>query len=91
MIKTKKKTKENKENEENKENKEAKDKAFYDMIMKTPCGICGLYPITLPCTSNCNHLFCYYCLEASLMNEGYIQCPLCYQLIRRCTRVIPLP
>lgn len=58
------------------------------------CPICGLSPITIPCKGNCNgqHLFCYYCLSASLLNQGgRMRCPLCYDLITQHNTLLPLP
>ena len=58
------------------------------------CLICGLSPITIPCKANCSgqHLFCYYCLSASLLNQGgRMRCPLCYDLITQHQSLLPLP
>eukprot|EP01084_Bolivina_argentea_P290661 499329_1 len=58
------------------------------------CPICGLSPITIPCKGNCScqHLFCYYCLTASLLNQGgRIRCPICYDLITQHRNLLPLP
>ena len=64
---------------------------FSDYILKTPCAICGLCPIMNPCKSQCNHLFCYYCLRGTLLTEGgRMRCPVCYEMITQHFRIVPV-
>jgi len=40
------------------------------------CPACDDYPI-IPQQSECNHIFCYYCLKANLAADPHYRCPLC--------------
>ena len=44
------------------------------------CEICRKSPVILPCTSGCEHNFCYYCIAANLDavgQNGEFLCPAC--------------
>ena len=60
-----------------------------ELFQKTPtdtvgdvyyCEICRKSPVILPCTSGCEHKFCYYCIAANLDavgENGEFLCPAC--------------
>lgn len=65
-----------------------------NIIPNDKCPICGISPITIPCKANCSgqHIYCYYCLSASLLNQGgRMRCPICYDLISQHRTLLPLP
>jgi hypothetical protein len=50
------------------------------------CPICRKEPIQTPYISNCNHLFCYYCLKQNTMMDSNFACPVCGSLITQMNR-----
>ncbi|ETO28429.1 RING zinc finger-containing protein [Reticulomyxa filosa] len=72
--------------------KQEQENQFKEDMWSTPCVICRVCPITIPCKSvECEHWFCYYCLEGHLRSEGgKLRCPGCYQLITK-TSLVQLP
>lgn len=40
------------------------------------CPICKAKP-TIPYRSNCNHVFCYYCIKSLILEEAKPNCPVC--------------
>lgn len=48
-----------------------------------PCGFCGSISPSLPMRTNCNHVFCYYCVASEFMeNPKALPCPRCGERIR---------
>jgi len=42
------------------------------------CGFCGSSPMMLPMRTNCEHVFCYYCVASELMEQPKaLACPHC--------------
>eukprot|EP00761_Pharyngomonas_kirbyi_P004339 gb/GECH01004343.1/.p1 GENE.gb/GECH01004343.1/~~gb/GECH01004343.1/.p1 ORF type:complete len:332 (+),score=49.72 gb/GECH01004343.1/:1-996(+) len=50
------------------------------------CGLCGAFPIVVPVYGNCDHPFCYYCIESKKYLEGDPSCPKCDQPISNLKR-----
>ncbi|XP_056155690.1 peroxisome biogenesis factor 2 [Lampris incognitus] len=40
------------------------------------CGLCGEWP-TMPHTTGCGHVFCYYCIKSHAIADAYLTCPRC--------------
>ncbi|XP_056440247.1 peroxisome biogenesis factor 2 [Gadus chalcogrammus] len=40
------------------------------------CGFCGEWP-TMPHTTGCGHVFCYYCVKSHAVADAYLTCPRC--------------
>lgn len=40
------------------------------------CGLCGEWP-TMPHTTGCQHVFCYYCIKSHSIADAYLTCPKC--------------
>uniref|UniRef100_UPI0037E89D20 peroxisome biogenesis factor 2 n=1 Tax=Semicossyphus pulcher TaxID=241346 RepID=UPI0037E89D20 len=40
------------------------------------CGLCGEWP-TMPHTTGCRHVFCYYCIKSHSIADAYLTCPKC--------------
>jgi peroxin-2 len=53
------------------------------------CLFCGAEPIHTPYITNCQHLFCYYCIKTALMSDDKLSCPCCGHLITNITRYQP--
>jgi len=49
------------------------------------CAICSESAFS-PYVSNCEHLFCYYCLKVGCMNDQNFTCPLCGQRVSEIRR-----
>ena len=50
------------------------------------CEICRKSPVILPCTSGCEHMFCYYCIAANLEavgENGEFLCPACSVYLKK--------
>mmetsp|Transcript_19963 Transcript_19963/g.46830 ORF Transcript_19963/g.46830 Transcript_19963/m.46830 type:complete len:290 (+) Transcript_19963:107-976(+) len=48
------------------------------------CGFCGASPMTVPTRTNCNHVFCYYCVASELMEQPKaLACPHCGEQIEK--------
>ncbi|CAE7227657.1 Pex2 [Symbiodinium natans] len=48
------------------------------------CGFCGASPMTVPTRTNCNHVFCYYCVASELMEQPQaLACPHCGEQIQK--------
>lgn len=45
------------------------------------CPVCN-NPPTTPYQANCGHVFCYYCLHASRLQDEMFRCPCCDTLLR---------
>jgi peroxin-2 len=45
------------------------------------CPVCRALPTT-PYQANCGHVFCYYCLHASRLQDDMFRCPSCDVLLR---------
>jgi len=52
-----------------------------DFEINKSCPICGADPIAVPVRASCGHIFCYYCLGATLMESNNYRCELCSTLI----------
>ncbi|CAE7184017.1 Pex2 [Symbiodinium necroappetens] len=51
------------------------------------CGFCGASPMTVPTRTNCNHVFCYYCVASELMEQPKaLACPHCGEQIEKLRR-----
>ncbi|EGC36519.1 hypothetical protein DICPUDRAFT_150983 [Dictyostelium purpureum] len=55
-------------------------------MVLSKCPICMNDPISIPYTSDCGHLFCYYCIKTSCMIDSSFTCPRCNTLISNIKR-----
>ena len=52
------------------------------MIDQTPCLICASHPKNTVVT-NCEHFFCYSCLDLALARDSNRLCPFCYKQVKQ--------
>lgn len=46
------------------------------MDINTKCAICSQRPL-IPHHIKCTHIFCYYCIQGSVLMDETFSCPLC--------------
>jgi peroxin-2 len=56
---------------------------------QSSCPLCGSDPIHTPYITNCQHLYCYYCIKLALMCEDKLLCARCRQHITHISRYQP--
>ena len=50
-----------------------------EVIDENTCALCGEKPIVIPyCDKegNCQHKFCYYCIQQKVVENSYVVCPI---------------
>ncbi|KYR01049.1 RING zinc finger-containing protein [Tieghemostelium lacteum] len=50
------------------------------------CPICIMEPINIPYSTDCGHLFCYYCIKVNTLIDSSFACPRCNSLVSRIKR-----
>eukprot|EP01114_Cavostelium_apophysatum_P021434 TRINITY_DN7474_c0_g1_i1.p1 TRINITY_DN7474_c0_g1~~TRINITY_DN7474_c0_g1_i1.p1 ORF type:complete len:322 (-),score=35.84 TRINITY_DN7474_c0_g1_i1:569-1534(-) len=60
-----------------------------DAVPLSACPICLKDPVQTPYVSNCEHIFCYYCLKQNCMVDSSFSCPRCGSIITSMARYQP--
>ncbi|KAJ3362562.1 peroxisome assembly protein (Peroxin-2) [Kappamyces sp. JEL0680] len=62
-------------------------------IPPTSCLICHANgrpssTITVPYRTNCNHLFCYYCIKSNMLSDPSFACPRCGEIVKEISQAV---